>query len=383
MLVCVPWYAPARAFGGFVTAAIATVKGAVEAGHEVTVATTDALDLCSRVQPDTQDDPAGARVVRFPNLSHRLASANVPLPRGLRAWLRSNMREFDVVLLMDFYSSVSVSGARAAERARVPYVLQTHGTLPATPERGRALAKRLFLTGWGRRTVRGAAACLYLSPLEREEYVNQGADPRRLHSMPPPLDLPDPGEVTRAASPTIVYLGQLQPIKRIDVLIEAFAHVRSGVPGARLEIIGPPSRHGEKLVALAERLGLSDAIAFRGLISDEQEKGRALASAHVFALLSASEGLPITALEALACRTPVVLSPGCGLPQVDRVAGIVCDGSSAGAAQALVELLNHQALADEYGRAGRILTEAYRRENVVPELLELLERVASSSRSAA
>ena len=48
LLVCVPWFAPARAFGGTVTAAVATVQGALDAGHEVTVATTDVLDLEAR-----------------------------------------------------------------------------------------------------------------------------------------------------------------------------------------------------------------------------------------------------------------------------------------------------------------------------------------------
>ena len=382
LLVCVPWFAPARAFGGTVTAAVATVKGALAAGHDVTVATTDVLDLRSRVPTDAPAEPAGARVVRFPNVSQRLAAANAPLPRGLRSWLRQHVREFDVVLLLDVYSSVSVRAARAAARAGVPYVLEALGTLPATRERGRALPKRVFLALWGRRTVREAAACLYLSDAERDEYVAQGADPARLHPMPPPLDLPDPGEVPRAPAPTVVYLGQLHPIKRIDVLIDAFAQVRAALREARLEVIGAPSSHGDALRERAARLGLGGSVAFRGLIPEE-EKGRALASAHVFALLSASEGLPITPLEALACGTPVVLSPGCGLPQVDGVAGIVCDGTAAGAAEALLALLRDPARAQALGEAGRELAAAYRRETVVPELLALLERVATSSSRAA
>ncbi len=322
LLVCVPWFAPARAFGGTVTAAVATVKGALAAGHDVTVATTDVLDLRSRVPTDAPAEPAGARVVRFPNVSQRLAAANAPLPRGLRSWLRQHVREFDVVLLLDVYSSVSV------------------------------------------------------------RYLAQDADPARLHPMPPPLDLPDPGEVPRAPAPTVVYLGQLHPIKRIDVLIDAFAQVRAALREARLEVIGAPSSHGDALRERAARLGLGGSVAFRGLIPEEQ-KGRALASADVFALLSASEGLPITPLEALACGTPVVLSPGCGLPQVDGVAGIVCDGTAAGAAEALLALLRDPARAQALGEAGRELAAAYRRETVVPELLALLERVATSSSRAA
>jgi glycosyltransferase involved in cell wall biosynthesis len=382
MLVCVPWYAPARAFGGTVTTAIATVKGAVEAGHEVTVATTDVLDLQSRVPADAPAEPQGARVVRFRNVSQRLTASNVPQPRGLRKWLREHLHEFDVVLLLDVYSSVSVLGARAAARAGVPYVLEALGTLPATPERGRALPKRVFLALWGRRTVCQAAACLYLSDIERGEYLAAGAESARLHSMPPPIDLPNPGEVPRADVPTIVYLGQLHPIKRIDVLIDAFARVRAEVPDARLEVIGASSSHGDALREQVVRLGLSDSVTFRGLVSEE-EKVRALASAHVFALLSASEGLPLTPLEALACGTPVVLSPGCGLPQVDGVAGIVCDGSAASAAEALLTLLRDPVRAKAFGEAGPTFAAAYRREKVVPELVALLERVATSSSSAA
>jgi len=285
LLVCLPWYAPARTFGGTVTAAIATVKGVLASGHEVTVATTDVLDLHSRIALDAPSEPAGAEVVRFPNVSQQFAAMNVPLPRGLRGWLRENMRRFDVVLIQDVYSMVSVLASRAAVQARVPYVLQAHGTLPATPERGRAQAKRAFLTLWGRRTVREATVCLYVSDAERDAYIAQGAHAGALFPMPPPLDLPDPGDVPRAAVPTIVYLGQLHPIKRVDVLIEAFAAVLSSLPNARLEVVGPPSPHGEKLRALAGRSGVGDAVTFHGLLVGD-EKARALASAHVFALLS-------------------------------------------------------------------------------------------------
>ena len=378
MLVCVPWYAPARGFGGgIVTAVMATVRGALEAGHDVTVATTDLLDFQSRIPPDAPAEPAGAQVLRFPNLSHRLAAANAPFPRGLRLWLGEHAGEFDVVLLQDVYTSVSVLGARAAVRARVPYVLQAYGMLPASRERGRAAVKRAFLALWGRRTVREAAACLYLSKSERDEYLAQGADPARLHLVPPSLDIASSDNIPRSSAPSVVYLGRLHPIKRVDVLLEAFARVRVELPDARLDVIGAPSAHGEELRARA-----GDGVDFRGLIP-EQEKARALSSAHVFALLSASEGLPITPLEALACGTPVVLSPGCGLPQVDGVAGIVCDGSAESAAEALLALLRDPERARRLGEAGRALAAGYRREKIVPDLVGLLERLATSSSSAA
>ena len=78
-----------------------------------------------------------------------------------------------------------------------------------------------------------------------------------------------------------------------------------------------------------------------------------------------------------------MLSPGCGLPQVDGVAGIVCDGSAAGAADALLALLRDPERARRLGEAGQTFAAAYRREAVVPELVALLERVANPSSSVA
>jgi glycosyltransferase involved in cell wall biosynthesis len=378
LLVCVPWYAPARGFGGgILTSLLATVEGVLEAGHDVTVATTDLLDSHSRVPRDAPAEPAGVQVLRFPNLSQRLAASHAPLPRGLRPWLREHAGEFDVVLIQDVYSSLSVFGARAAVRARVPYVLQAYGTLPTSRERGRAAIKRAFLALWARRTVREAAACLYLSESERREYLAQGADSARLYPIPPSLDISSPDNIPRSTEPSVVYLGRLHPIKRIDVLLDAFARVRAELPEARLDVIGGPTAHGEELRASA-----GEGVSFRGLIPEE-EKSRALASAHVFALLSASEGLPVAPLEALACGTPVVLSPGCGLPEVDGVAGIVCDGSAEGAAESLLALLRDPERARRLGEAGKTFAAAYRPETVVPELVAVLERVANSSRSAA
>jgi glycosyltransferase involved in cell wall biosynthesis len=281
------------------------------------------------------------------------------------------------VLVQDVYSSLSVLGARAAVRAGVPYVLQAYGTLPTSRERGRSAVKRAFLVLWARRTVREAAACLYLSESERLQYLAQGADLARLHPVSPSLDISSRDGTPRSSKPSVVYLGRLDPIKRIDVLLDAFTRVRAELPDATLEVIGAPTAHGEELRARA-----GEGVSFRGLIPEE-EKSRALGSAQVFALLSASEGLPIAPLEALACGTPVVLSPGCGLPQVDGVAGIVCDGSAAGAAEALLTLLRDPARAEALGAAGRTFASAYRREKVVPALVTLLEGVATSSSSAA
>lgn len=81
LLLCIPYFAPAYAFGGSVTVA------------ETVVATTDVLDEHERVAPDAAPpEPPGAEVLRFANVSHRLAAGvNAYAPRGMRRWLAENI----------------------------------------------------------------------------------------------------------------------------------------------------------------------------------------------------------------------------------------------------------------------------------------------------
>lgn len=377
LLLAIPYFAPAYAFGGSVTVAETVVTDALAAGHQVTVATTDVGDEHKRLAPGTPALPAGAEIVRFPNVSHRLAArVNGYLPRGYRRWVRTHARRFDVVLLHDVYSALSVRAARAAVGAGVPYALQPLGTLSPAAERGRPLAKRAFLALWANRTVAEAAALVHSTDAERQDFLDVGADPARLVRLPLPLELPELQGVPLQARPTVAYVGRLHEIKGIDRLIRAVALVRETVPDVRLVIVGPGERYQRMLERLAAELGVAEAVEFRGFVAAE-EKFRVLESAHVSALLSRSEGLPMAALEAMATGTPVVLSEGCHLPEVDGVAGTVVAGQPADTAAALLALLRDPDRRAALGEAARRFAHEFRREVVMPRMLAMLEDLAA------
>lgn len=379
LLLAIPYFAPAYAFGGSVTVAETIVSDVLAAGHEVTVATTDVLDERRRVTPGLAAHPPGAEVIRFPNVSHRLAAGlNAYSPRGLRRWLAANIGSFDVVLLQDVYSAISVMAARAAHRAAVPYVMQPLGTLSPAPERGRPLVKRAFLRLWGAETVRRASALFCVGEHEAQDFAAVGGSPGRLVQMPLPLELPAGSGNGMAADPTVAFVGRLHPIKGIDVLIRAVAIARREVPRAHLDVAGPGDRYRQQLQTLAGQLGIGDAVTFHGFV-DKQHKLRVLRNAHVSALLSRSEGLPIAALEAMACGTPVVLSRGCHLDEADGVAGLVVDDSPDAAAAALVRLLSDAELRDRMADGATEFAGRFRRERVAPQMVRALEQAARSA----
>jgi glycosyltransferase involved in cell wall biosynthesis len=108
---------------------------------------------------------------------------------------------------------------------------------------------------------------------------------------------------TKAAVPTVLYLGRLRKYKRIDKLIDAFASIKTLVPDARLIIAGDGDDRA-RLEILAANAGLS-CVEFVGKVT-EAEKIRLYQEAWAFGMPSSIEGWGIVVIEANACGTPAV-----------------------------------------------------------------------------
>jgi glycosyltransferase involved in cell wall biosynthesis len=107
-----------------------------------------------------------------------------------------------------------------------------------------------------------------------------------------------------AAPFTIIAVGRLIAIKNPMTLLDAF--IASALPDSRLVFVGT----GPLDKVLSERAaaaGVADRVEFTGLLPRE-EVYRRLQQADLFVSTSYGEGLPIAVLEAMACRTPVILS---------------------------------------------------------------------------
>ncbi|MEU6947465.1 glycosyltransferase family 4 protein [Streptomyces sp. NPDC046316] len=104
--------------------------------------------------------------------------------------------------------------------------------------------------------------------------------------------------------PTVLWVGRLHPRKTPDLALRALAHLRSQVPQARLVVIGDgPLRPA--LEQLALRLGVSEAVDFRGRLPRE-EVFAACDDADVFVMTSLRDSSSTQTLEAWARGLPVV-----------------------------------------------------------------------------
>jgi glycosyltransferase involved in cell wall biosynthesis len=128
------------------------------------------------------------------------------------------------------------------------------------------------------------------------------------HSVPRYGDLYAGVRRAPAAEPEIVFLGRVTPYKGVSVAIEALALLRSEhtLP-ARLIVLGPEdSAHGQEMRSLAARLGVAQAIDWRGQATPQQAAA-ALARAHALIVPSVwEEPFPLVTIEGALARVPLV-----------------------------------------------------------------------------
>lgn len=140
--------------------------------------------------------------------------------------------------------------------------------------------------------------------------------------------IPDPGRYK-----LIVSLGRISKKaahKGYDRLIQAFSLIHTRYPDARLVLAGKGDLVDE-LRLLAQECGIADKVIFTGMV-EEKHLPAIYRIAHVFSLVSdrgigRGEGIPLTPLEAMACRVPIIVGNQDGSQEavVDDRNGFVID----------------------------------------------------------
>jgi glycosyltransferase involved in cell wall biosynthesis len=360
ILHVVPTYLPAWRHGGPIFAVHGLAKALVARGHEVAVFTTDVhgdgrLDVPLGVPVDRD----GVAVRYFPVMAPRRLYRSP----ALVAALASEVRHFDRVHLHSLFLLPTRAGARAAERAGVPYLVAPRGMLvPELLARRGRLRKRLWIELVERRTLREAAGLHVTSELEAAEARAVGVALPKIFVVPNGIEAePWDGEVATLAPavrrivedppPYLLFLGRLSWKKGLDRLLAAFARV----PGTGTLVVA--GNDDEKIQAGLERmaaaLGVGERTVFLGAVGG-REKAALLHRAAALVLPSYSENFGNVVLEAWAARTPVVVTPEVGLAAtVEEVGGgIVAPGEPEPLAAALRAVLEDSEERIEMGRRG-------------------------------
>lgn len=332
-------------------------------GHSVDI-------LTRRSSPELGGSrPLGPRlVIRFLD-----AGPEHPLPKGGHETVidefssrLSELGPYDV-----FHSHHWFSGMAAlpvTTERRVPHVQSFH-SIAADPETPLSEGERPESPGrlaGEAHLARESDAVVAISAAEAQTVVTRlGGDPRRVVVVPPGVDadLFHPWTGGRRGSGYVVAAARLQPLKGLDLAIEAVAAVSADVR-PDLIVAGEASTdfdgYVDELRSLADARGITEKVHFIGPQS-RPDLAALLRESRLVLVPSHSETYGLVALEASASGVPVIASASGGLREavVDDETGVVLDSRDPVVWGRTIErVLLDPDLGERLARGGRARAEA-------------------------
>ena len=278
--------------------------------------------------------------------------------RGLaEAW---DVERPDVVHLHGVWDPMVRAAASAASAAGIPWVLSSHGMLHPEPLAHHRFRKVAYLAAFGR-VIRDARHVLALNREEADNVVARFGVPASV--IPGGVDVPHPPPAPSGAfrlsvpdlgpSPFLLFIGRLDAIKGIDLLVDAFAHAASRGLRHHLVIAGPDFGEQRSIESRIRSLGLGGRIHLIGGVWGDRKRD-ALAECDAFVHRPRYEGYGLAAVEAMAAGRPVLTTSRCRLDAAAAAGAIIIAPDTAeGFAAALRSLVGDPHAAAVQGAKAR------------------------------
>jgi len=361
-----PSYIPAYRYGGPIYSVHALCRSLAAAGHDVHVLTTSVDGSCDSIVP--YDRPVELDGVRVHYCRSRWMR-RLYWSTDLKARCAAMVAGFDAVHLHSVFLFPTWAGARAADRAGIPYVLSPRGMLvrDLITQRSSAI-KNMWIRLIERRNLAQAARIHLTSREEYRSLADLGLALAPTIVIPNGVDAPLPSPSDDVSADVramilegfdILSFGRINWKKGLDWLIKSVVEM----PDATALIAG----HDEdglavQLKALAEECGVRDRVRFLPRQITGADKEALFGAARLFVLPSLSENFGNVVAEAMIRGLPVVVTAGVGAAEIVRASGggVIAPSTPQAFAAAVADLLESNERLAAMGRAGA----AYARERL-------------------
>ncbi|NHJ31525.1 MAG: glycosyltransferase family 4 protein [Asgard group archaeon] len=172
-------------------------------------------------------------------------------------------------------------------------------------------------------------------------------------------------------SPAVLYVGRIDYIKGVDILVNSIALVKKSLPLICLHIVGEGTNLG-KIKELISHLGLEENVVLHGFIA-EKEKNSLYSTSDIVVMPSRNEPFGIIVLEAMRAGKPLIVSNRGALPElvINGHNGLVVNLKQDALAQAIFNLTVDKNSRKTMSENNKITVKSYDWKKITEEYIQL------------
>lgn len=175
----------------------------------------------------------------------------------------------------------------------------------------------------------------------------------------------------------LIHTSNFRRVKRTQDVIYMFQKVLEKIPSKLLMVGDGPERNSNE--QLCRELGISDHVRFLGKQDAVEE---ILSVSDLFIMPSESESFGLAALEAMACKVPVITSNAGGLPElnIDDFCGYMCDvGDIDDMANKAITILSNEETLKYFKENALIRAQDFDLKKILPMYIDYYNEVLAAS----
>lgn len=309
-------------------------------GHQCTLLTTSKNFSYSRKR-----SLGKVNVVKLPYFSERFL-----IPFGLFKWLKKNIKNYDTIHLSLNWSVITAFAFIFLYFNKVDYYFSAMGWLKIS---GRSkffkFVYKHFITI---PMVKNSKKCIAITDREVQDFVIYGAKKKNIVRIPNGIDVNyylkyHSDNIFKKKNnlkkkKIILYIGRIDKIKGVDLLVNAFINIHKQFQNHQLVICGFDGGILDNLKQLVKKNKIENKVSFFDPIWGN-DKISAYRSADVVVIPSRYDTMTIVALEAGVLKTPIIISKQSNFNEVKKSKGaIIVNSNSQMISIALRDLLKNR-----------------------------------------